>query len=33
MDPEAIICFGKPFAEMKGNIIVVDYNASRKVVR
>jgi hypothetical protein len=33
IDPEAIICFGKPFAEMKGNIIVVDYNASRKVVR
>lgn len=31
--PEAIICFGKPFPEMKGNIIMVDYNVSRKVVR
>ena len=33
IDPEAIICFGKPFPEMKGNVITVDYNASRKVVR
>jgi hypothetical protein len=33
IDPEAIICFGKPFLEMKGNIIPVDYNTSRKVVR
>lgn len=33
INPEAIICFGKPFPEMMGNIITVDYNASRKVVR
>ena len=33
IEPEAIICFGKPFSEMKGNILTVDYNASRKVVR
>lgn len=33
IQPEAIICFGKPFAEMKGNIFTVDYRASRKVVR
>lgn len=31
--PKAIICFGKPFPEMRGNIIVVDYQASRRVVR
>ena len=31
--PTAIICFGKPFEEMQGNIIVVDYLSSRKVVR
>ena len=23
--PEAVICYGKPFEEMKGNIIAVDY--------
>ena len=33
VEPEAIICFGKPFSEMKGNIIVVDYASSRKAVR
>lgn len=33
IDPEAIICFGKPFDEMIGNIITVDYLQSRKVVR
>lgn len=33
IDPEAVICFGKPFDEMEGNIIIVDYSASRKVVR
>ena len=31
--PSQIIVFGKPFPEMEGNIIVVDYNESRKVVR
>lgn len=31
--PELIICFGKPFSEMQGNIINVGYRASRKVVR
>lgn len=33
IQPEAVICFGTPFPEMKGNIISVDYNDSRKVVR
>ncbi len=33
IEPEAIICFGDPFSEMEGNIIKVDYQASRKVVR
>lgn len=33
LNPEAIICFGRPFSEMKGNIIAVDYQASRKAVR
>ena len=31
--PSAIICFGSPFAEMQGNIIPIDYNASRRVNR
>lgn len=31
--PEAIICFGDPFSEMQGNLLVVDYRESRKVVR
>ena len=33
LEPDAIICFGKPFNEMEGNIISVDYLKSRKVVR
>lgn len=33
IEPEKVICFGKPFDEMKGNIITVDYLKSRKVVR
>jgi hypothetical protein len=33
ISPSKIICFGTPFAEMDGNIIVVDYMESRKVVR
>lgn len=33
IEPQAIICFGHPFPEMKGNIIEVDYLNSRKVVR
>ena len=33
IEPEAVICFGKPFNEMRGNIIPVDYRSSRKVVR
>lgn len=33
LNPETIICFGDPFAEMKGNIVKVDYRKSRKVVR
>ena len=31
--PSAIICFGSPFSEMQGNIIAIDYNASRRVNR
>lgn len=33
IEPEAIIRFGTPFEEMRGNIISVDYRSSRKVVR
>lgn len=33
IQPSKIICFGSPFAEMQGDIIKVDYMASRKVVR
>lgn len=33
LNPSSIICFGKPFAEMQGNIISVDYITSRKAVR
>ena len=33
LKPENIIVFGNPFPEMEGNIIQVDYLASRKVVR
>ena len=33
INPEAIICFGEPFTEMKGNLIKIDYSSSRKVVR
>lgn len=33
IEPKAVICFGKPFTEMDGNIIQVDYVSSRKVVR
>jgi hypothetical protein len=33
LQPELIICFGAPFHEMQGNLLVVDYRDSRKVVR
>lgn len=33
LQPENVIVFGTPFSEMRGNIIQVDYLASRKVVR
>ncbi len=33
ISPKAILCLGKPFPEMEGNIITVDYRDSRKVVR
>ena len=33
IEPNAIIVFGKPFEEMRGNVITVDYMQSRKVVR
>ncbi len=33
INQSAVICFGKPFAEMQGNIISVDCNSSRIVNR
>ena len=30
LQPETIICFGDPFSEMQGNLLVVDYRESRK---
>lgn len=33
IQPSKILCLGTPFPEMEGNIIAVDYMASRKVVR
>lgn len=33
LEPVTVICFGEPFSEMQGNIIAVDYQTSRKVVR
>jgi hypothetical protein len=33
IEPSTIIVFGSPFAEMKGNIIPVDYLSTRKVDR
>ena len=33
LNPSVIICLGKPYDEMRGNLIVVDYMASRKKVR
>lgn len=33
LQPNKIIVFGAPFSEMEGNIISVDYQSSRKVVR
>lgn len=33
LQPNKIIVFGAPFSEMNGNIISVDYQSSRKVVR
>lgn len=33
LNPSKVICFGEPFPEMDGNIIPVDYRASRKAVR
>ena len=31
--PEAVICFGKPFDEMRGEVLPVDYIVSRRMVR
>lgn len=33
LNPSKVICFGEPFPEMDGNIVPVDYRASRKAVR
>ena len=32
IEPDYIICFGEPFEEMKGNLIIIDYTESRKEV-
>lgn len=32
IEPEAVICFGRPFPEMRGSVITVDYRSSRKAV-
>lgn len=32
LHPLAIICFGQPFAEMSGKVIIVDYIATRRVM-
>lgn len=31
--PSQIVVFGTPFPEMEGNIVTVDYSASRKAAR
>ena len=33
IQPEMIMCFGKPFDEMRGHVISIDYRTSRKGVR
>ena len=33
VNPQAVICFGEPFTEMRGNVIPIDYINSRKEVR
>lgn len=33
LTPSRILCFGRPFEEMKENVIPIDYRSSRKVVR
>lgn len=33
IEPDAVICFGNPFPDMKGNIVAVDYVSSRRVAR
>lgn len=33
LDPSAIICLGRPFEEMRGNVIPVKYEIFRKEVR
>ncbi len=33
LEPSAIICIGKPFPEMEGNLITVEHNESRRAVR
>lgn len=33
IEPETVLVFGAPFPEMKGNLVVVDYRASRKGAR
>ena len=33
IQPELVICFGRPFVEMRGPVVPIDYMASRKGVR
>ena len=30
LEPEAIICLGKPFTEMRGNLVVFEYRPFSK---
>lgn len=32
LQPETVVCYGKTFPEMQGNIVTVDYQISRKAV-
>lgn len=33
LTPQAVICLGKPFPEMKGNVVSIPFAAARKAVR
>ena len=33
IEPDAVICFGRPFPEMNGKLILADYSDSRRTIR